>query len=176
MYEIPDDQFEQWAQEHDLMYLWECPVCGYGYSHFDGFEEIDGEDDYKAWEGRGNCYIMKFWGECGHKWNISIGFHKGENFVKVESDCKEYQEPDEELQQIKDIIKNDSKKAENMDKFNGVLAQMVIAQMYQLDVLTIHVDRLTSIMTSAWEACNFETGKMNEQMANEIIRNRLLKG
>ena len=41
-------------------------------------------DHYKAWEGRGHCIVIPIEGECGHVWNICIGFHKGQNFMFVD--------------------------------------------------------------------------------------------
>jgi len=62
-----------------------CPVCGGEYNHVMGFEVVS-SDDYKAWSGgRGNCYIIKMSGECGHDWEICIGFHKGYCYIFVDS-------------------------------------------------------------------------------------------
>jgi len=54
-----------------------CPVCGGEYNHVIGFEIVS-SDYYEAWSpGCGSCYIVKMSGECGHDWEICIGFHKG---------------------------------------------------------------------------------------------------
>lgn len=66
-----------------------CPVCGCSespsspidYQHFEKPEYIDGEDDHKAWSGRGDLVRIPFWGECGHCWYLCIGFHKGNSFI-----------------------------------------------------------------------------------------------
>lgn len=60
-----------------------CPVCGFDYGHV-GEIQILQSDHYKAWEGRGHCIVIPIEGECGHVWNICIGFHKGQNFMFVD--------------------------------------------------------------------------------------------
>lgn len=57
-----------------------CPVCGHNNSHT-GDAKFLSSDERKAWDGRGSCITIEFEGECGHEWNLCIGYHKGENFV-----------------------------------------------------------------------------------------------
>ena len=58
-----------------------CPVCGEHYLHFDDPKVIDGKDDYKAkWVGRGDKLVIPMWCEQGHKFELCIGFHKGQLF------------------------------------------------------------------------------------------------
>lgn len=60
-----------------------CPVCKFDYSHISQIEE-NKSDHYKAWAGRGDCIVIPFEGECGHRWNICIGYHKGQNYAFVD--------------------------------------------------------------------------------------------
>ncbi len=61
-----------------------CPVCGFNYQHADGVTEVDGGDMYEAgWGGRGDLIRIPFWGECGHTWDLCLGFHKGDTFLFV---------------------------------------------------------------------------------------------
>ncbi|HKP51605.1 MAG TPA: hypothetical protein VJ183_03030 [Chloroflexia bacterium] len=63
-----------------------CPVCGHEYNHPLDPIRIDGEDSYKAgWPGRGDLLLIPVEGECGHLWELCIGFHKGQTaiFVRV---------------------------------------------------------------------------------------------
>lgn len=77
-YLLPED-------ERDADYLLVCPYCGFEFTHADGCGLIDGKDSYKAtpdkWV-RGDVVQVPFWGECGHKWLLQIGQHKGQTFVR----------------------------------------------------------------------------------------------
>jgi hypothetical protein len=43
---------------------------------------IDGKDSGQAgWNGRGDLYVLGFWGECGHEFEVCFGFHKGTTFA-----------------------------------------------------------------------------------------------
>ena len=56
-----------------------CPQCGSEYQHFRHPILADGQDNYKAgWSGRGDLLIIPIEGECGHMWEICLGFHKGQ--------------------------------------------------------------------------------------------------
>jgi hypothetical protein len=59
----------------------QCPVCWEPYQHHAGTEQIDGKDAYKAWGGRGDVVLVRFDGECGHRWSLRFGFHKGNIYV-----------------------------------------------------------------------------------------------
>lgn len=61
-----------------------CPICNFNYVHFNEPKFIDGKDDYKAWQGRGQAIRIDFWCESGHKWTLRIGFHKGQSYLKIE--------------------------------------------------------------------------------------------
>lgn len=64
-----------------------CPLCGFDYNHFSKCEIENGNDDYDAsWSGRGDLTVLKFWGECGHNWELCIGFHKGQSFIFARRD------------------------------------------------------------------------------------------
>lgn len=58
-----------------------CPRCRHEYSHATAPIVIDGKDDQKAWSGRGDLTVIHFDGECGHSWELCIGFHKGNNYA-----------------------------------------------------------------------------------------------
>lgn len=61
-----------------------CPVTGDTYVHINGDPvRVDGKDNYEAWEGHGDAYIIKFWSENGYAWDLRFGEHKGQVFMKV---------------------------------------------------------------------------------------------
>jgi hypothetical protein len=62
-------------------YMIQCPICGFDYNHHAGHIDIDGQDAYKAWAGRGDVCGLLFDGECGHRWSLRFGFHKGQMYV-----------------------------------------------------------------------------------------------
>lgn len=69
-----------------------CPVCKGTYNHIEAPEMQNGRDDYAAnWEGRGDLIVVPLWGECGSKWELCLGFHKGETsiFARVISACRD---------------------------------------------------------------------------------------
>jgi hypothetical protein len=66
-------------------FLIKCPICGFDYNHILKSKHIPGKDDYKAWEGRGDAVKVFIQGECGHYWNLCIGFHKGNLYLFCES-------------------------------------------------------------------------------------------
>jgi hypothetical protein len=73
------------------MYMMVCPVCKDTYSHQYKIEEVDGQDDYRAgWGGRGDLTVISYFGECGHQWEICLGFHKGQTyaFVNIRDDIQ----------------------------------------------------------------------------------------
>lgn len=66
-----------------------CPCCGGTNNHVEPPYLVTG-DDYKCgWDGRGERIVVPFWGECSSKWQINVGFHKGESFifVRIIEDC-----------------------------------------------------------------------------------------
>lgn len=55
-----------------------CPICRGEYHHIEQTRTEPGNDAYDAdWPGRGDLFVMTLRGECGHTWEICIGFHKG---------------------------------------------------------------------------------------------------
>ncbi len=54
-----------------------CPFCSDRYLHPGTPVTQSGDDDYKAWRGRGDLVSVPFYGECGHAIAIRFGFHKG---------------------------------------------------------------------------------------------------
>jgi len=67
--------------EEDYFYLIKCPACGFEFNHFRAPYVVKGNDNYEAWRGRGSMVVIPFWGECGHEWELCIGFHKGQCFM-----------------------------------------------------------------------------------------------
>lgn len=65
--------------------LLKCPICGFEWTHL-GVPVMLATDNGRAWGGRGNCLVIPVNGECGHSWNICIGYHKGQNFIFIEAD------------------------------------------------------------------------------------------
>lgn len=61
-----------------------CPVCKSYNVHFSGAKNIDGHDNYVAWQGRGDAIIIGMFCEGGHSWILRFGFHKGLTYVAVE--------------------------------------------------------------------------------------------
>lgn len=64
-----------------------CPICDDEYNHQETPYEIYGYENIKnpdpKWSGRGNCLVIPFWCENGHKWELLIGQHKGNTFISV---------------------------------------------------------------------------------------------
>lgn len=59
-----------------------CPICDFNYNHVRAMETIPGNDNYEAgWTGRGDLIVIQMECESGHKWELCIGFHKGQNFI-----------------------------------------------------------------------------------------------
>ena len=62
-----------------------CPICGGVYNHVKAPINVPGKDDYQArslgFGGRGDLLVIPFWGECGHRWELCIGEHKGFSFL-----------------------------------------------------------------------------------------------
>lgn len=84
-------------QDEDLSII-TCPYCGYDYNHPMEPNIINGEDDYKAdWGGRGDLIVIPFMGECGHNWELCIGFHKGQAFAFARMNWKDTESPSEQV-------------------------------------------------------------------------------
>jgi hypothetical protein len=68
-----------------------CPVCGGSYNHLAPPYLKDGGDSGDAkWGGRGDLTVVPMEGECGSRWQVCVGFHKGESviFTRVHQSCK----------------------------------------------------------------------------------------
>lgn len=67
-----------------------CPICADLYQHTENPYTL-GSDDFAGtvWEGRGDVLAIPVWGECGVKWLLCLGFHKGFTaiFVRVLLSC-----------------------------------------------------------------------------------------
>lgn len=61
-----------------------CPTCGCCNCHF-GKGKVKKVKEYSSWYGRGPCLVIPIDGECGHKWNICYGEHKGDlaRFIEI---------------------------------------------------------------------------------------------
>src|SRR5262245_52125336 len=68
-----------------------CPDCGFEYSRIGEPRKVSGNDDYKAWAGKGDLLVVPFEGECGSKWEMCFGVHKGNTdvFIRVRQACSE---------------------------------------------------------------------------------------
>lgn len=47
-----------------------------------------GNDDYGAWDGRGDAAYVSMWCENGCSWDVRFGFHKGSTFMGFENTRK----------------------------------------------------------------------------------------
>jgi hypothetical protein len=68
-----------------------CPGCEHPHQHLLKPAFIDGNDSYEAhWGGKGDLVIVPIESECGSKWEICFGFHKGTTslFIQLISSCK----------------------------------------------------------------------------------------
>lgn len=54
-----------------------CPICNFDYCHVIEQKHLSGDDNYRAWEGRGDLYLTFFNGECGSVFAHAYGEHKG---------------------------------------------------------------------------------------------------
>ena len=73
-----------------------CPICADTYQHVtSSWQHIPGRDNYEAgWGGRGDLVMLPLWGECGHRWELCLGTHKGETFVFIRVPCQDQAEPE----------------------------------------------------------------------------------
>jgi len=65
------------------MYKLKCPECGYSYVKPHEPREILSGDRWggAGWKGRGWLAVVPIEGECGHSFEICLGFHKGETVI-----------------------------------------------------------------------------------------------
>jgi len=66
-----------------------CPVCGCNYQHH--FSRVSIRAAGREGSVKGDVISIPFHGECGHVWELCLGFHKGNTliFVKTEDVCVE---------------------------------------------------------------------------------------
>ena len=76
---------------HGGMKLLTCPVCGHDYTHV----EPPHLNHNAQWGGEGELAVTPVWSECGSKWQVCIGFHKGQSaiFTRMIESCKNRQPP-----------------------------------------------------------------------------------
>lgn len=68
-----------------------CPNCGSEFQHLGEPVTIAGNDNYEAkWGGRGDLVAVPIEGECGSRWEICFGFHKGNTatFARITKSCQ----------------------------------------------------------------------------------------
>lgn len=76
---VLEDARDEWGDTFSTKLR--CPVCTYNYQHANEPHRV-AEDDYQSgWSGRGDLLIVPIEGECGHKWEICFGFHKGQTIL-----------------------------------------------------------------------------------------------
>jgi hypothetical protein len=65
----------------------ECPVCGCVNSHLESPSLMTGDQN---WGGCGELAITPLDSECGCKWELCIGYHKGESliFTRINKSCR----------------------------------------------------------------------------------------
>lgn len=81
-----------WADDYANIYsMLVCPICSFEYTHIGEPRKVSGNENYEAWPGRGDLLVIPFSGECGSKWEICFGFHKGNTnvFVRIRKACNE---------------------------------------------------------------------------------------
>ena len=81
--------------ENDQQCLLHCPYCGGEFVRLNRFLTFSGgKEGYDAARVfdlgvRGEVDVLLFEGECGHRWALAFGFHKGVTFYKVVRDLRE---------------------------------------------------------------------------------------
>lgn len=63
----------------------ECPVDSSDVGiHFGKVKTVPGNDNYDAgWSGKGDLIVIPCHCECGHQWEMCLGFHKGTVFTFI---------------------------------------------------------------------------------------------
>lgn len=67
-----------------------CPTCVYTNNQVVTTRTVSGNDNGEAgWPGRGDLTVIELAGECGSRWELCLGFHKGQTavFVRVVRSC-----------------------------------------------------------------------------------------
>jgi hypothetical protein len=78
------------ADQVSQTFLVRCPICNFDYNHPGVPECLDSSDAYLAdWSGRGDLIILPFRCEQGHRWELCIGFAKGNSLMFGRSSPKE---------------------------------------------------------------------------------------
>jgi len=55
-----------------------CPICGFEYvGVVSVMYSVSRNDPRSGWLGNGGLAVVEFNGECGHKFDLCFGFHKG---------------------------------------------------------------------------------------------------
>lgn len=75
----PNEGAHSWGDPEQVR----CPACGYDYVHLGPPYLVDGQDNYKAWAGRGDLIVIPMDCENGHAWECCFGFHKGGTFAFI---------------------------------------------------------------------------------------------
>jgi hypothetical protein len=83
----PSDKAPGFGESGLPGHLLHCPSCRSDYVAWSGPPIVDRCDDSSAWEGRGSLLTIPMQGECGHDFEISLGFHKGGTWLFVSSEA-----------------------------------------------------------------------------------------
>jgi hypothetical protein len=55
-----------------------CPICDFEYVHVaTATNKVSVDGHTSVWVGTGGLFVVEFNGECGHKFELCFGFHKG---------------------------------------------------------------------------------------------------
>jgi hypothetical protein len=74
-----------------------CPVCGFEYTQVVDVALSDRGDYRNGWDGRGKLLTVHFVGECGHSWDVCMGFHKGFTSIFGRSDPNDVPASEDEV-------------------------------------------------------------------------------
>lgn len=89
---LPVEQIISQERHWDELQTIKCPTCVYTNNQVVNTRTISGNDNNEAgWPGRGDLTVIKLAGECGSRWELCLGFHKGQTavFVRVVQSCSE---------------------------------------------------------------------------------------
>ena len=138
-----------------------CPVCGYDCIHYNEPILVDGKDSYEAWGGRGDCLRIPMLGECGSKFDLCFGYHKGQTFffVDIKVSCKEQIELESP---IEEMFWNEA-----LTRIYGIVPQYEIGP-YRVDFAV--PDKKVAI-----ELDGHDYHKTKEQRTNDAQRERYLE-
>lgn len=77
------EMFKKAFFEDDNSIKINCPICDTIDVAFDESEYVT-STGYTAWKGQGDCLKIPLWCRNNHKWEIHLGFHKGNTYAYIE--------------------------------------------------------------------------------------------